>query len=124
MIHIKQKGDFSNTEKYLKKSPELSEISVLDKYGMEGIEALKLYTPKDSGETANSWYYNIERKNGEVSISFNNSKVNNGVVIAVILYYGHATNNGGWVQGIDYINPALKPVFEKIAQEAWKEVRK
>lgn len=124
MIHITQKGDFNNLERYLKKSPENSEISVLDKYGFEGVEALRASTPKDTEKTADSWYYLIEKKDGEATITFNNSNINKGVSIAVILYYGHATNNGGWVEGIDYINPALRPVFEKIAQEAWKEVCK
>ena len=86
--------------------------------------ALSSATPVRTGLTANSWYYEIEHQNGSVSITFNNSNVNKGVPIAIILQYGHGTRNGGWVQGRDYINPAIQPVFDRIAKEAWEEVTK
>ena len=124
MIRLTQKGDFSKLNRYLERVKEVVKIGDLNKYGRQGVEALKAATPVDSGETANSWYYEIKRQNGVVSIEFNNSHINNGVPIAIILQYGHGTNNGGWVEGRDYINPVIQPLFDKIAEDAWKEVVK
>lgn len=124
MITIRQKGDFSKLTKYLERVKEVVKIGELDKYGRRGVAALKSATPVDTGRTADSWYYEINRQNGKISIDFCNSNMNKGVSIAIILQYGHGTRNGGWVQGIDYINPAMKPIFEKIANDAWKEVTK
>lgn len=124
MISFKQKGDFSNLSRFLEKAKESIKIGDLDRYGREGVAALSSVTPIDSGLTASSWYYKIERGNGSISISFHNSNVQNGVPIAIILQYGHGTRNGGWVEGRDYINPAIQPLFDKIADNAWKEVRK
>lgn len=122
MIKFRQKGDFSKVTKYLAKVKDVAKLNNLDKYGREGVAALASATPVDSGLTANSWSYKIERQNGSVSISFYNSNVNKGVPIAIILQYGHGTRNGGWVEGRDYINPAIQPIFDKIADAAWKEV--
>lgn len=122
MITFRHKGDFSKFSKYLERAKEAVRLGTLDKYGSEGVAALASATPVDSGETANSWYYEIERSKGSVSISFKNSHINQGVPIAIILQYGHGTGTGGWVEGRDYINPAIRPVFDKIADEAWKEV--
>lgn len=124
MISFKQKGDFSNLSRFLEKAKETIKIGDLDRYGREGVAALSSVTPVDSGLTASSWYYKIERGNGSISISFHNSNIQNGVPIAIILQYGHGTRNGGWVEGRDYINPAIQPLFDKIADNAWKEVRK
>ena len=124
MINIKQKGDFKNLSSFLEKTKEKLNLGLLDKYGREGVAALQAATPKDTGKTSESWYYKIERKNGSVSLTFHNSNQNKGVPIAIILQYGHATGNGGYVEGVDYINPALSPIFDKIAEEAWKEVKK
>lgn len=124
MISFKQKGDFSNLSRFLEKAKESIKIGDLDRYGREGVAALSSATPIDSGLTASSWYYKIERGNGSISISFHNSNIQNGVPIAIILQYGHGTRNGGWVEGRDYINPAIQPLFDKIADNAWKEVRK
>lgn len=124
MINIRQKGDFKNLSSFLKKTKEKLNLGLLDKYGREGVAALQAATPKDTGKTSESWYYKIERKNGSVSLTFHNSNQNKGVPIAIILQYGHATGNGGYVEGVDYINPALRPIFDKIAEEAWKEVKK
>nr|DAO73226.1 MAG TPA: type I neck protein [Caudoviricetes sp.] len=124
MIRLTQKGDFSKLNRYLERVKEVVKIGDLNKYGRQGVEALKAATPVDSGETANSWYYEIKRQNGVVSIEFNNSHINKGVPIAIILQYGHGTNNGGWVEGRDYINPVIQPLFDKIAEDAWKEVVK
>lgn len=124
MITFRQKGDFSKLSRYLERAKEAAKIGVLDKYGREGVAVLSSATPIESGKTASSWYYEIKRQNGSVSIVFSNSNVNNGVPIAVILQYGHGTGTGGWVQGRDYINPAIQPIFDKIADDAWKEVTK
>ena len=122
MISFRQKGDFSKTERFLKKSLGKDYRSVLDRYGKEGVDALSAATPVQSGRTATSWGYIIEQGTNTISIVWTNSNVNNGVNIAIILQYGHATRNGGYVEGIDYINPALRPIFEKLADAAWKEV--
>lgn len=124
MITFRQKGDFSNLTRYLEGIKGCVNPSILDKYGEKGVAALSSATPVDSGKTANSWYYDVEIKNGSVSINFYNSNIQNGVPIAVILQYGHGTGTGGWVQGQDYINPAIQPIFDEIANEAWKEVTK
>lgn len=124
MISFRQKGDFSKLTKYFERVKEAAKIGVLDKYGREGVAALASATPVESGKTASSWYYEIKRQNGSVSLEFNNSNINQGVPIAVILQYGHGTGTGGWVQGRDYINPAIQPIFDKIAEDAWKEVTK
>ncbi len=124
MITVRQRGDFKNLTSFLERSKEVFNLGILDKYGRQGVAALQASTPKDTGKTAESWYYKINRNNGTVSLSFHNSNENKGVPIAIILQYGHATGNGGYVEGTDYINPALKPVFEKMANEAWREVKK
>ena len=124
MISISQKGDFSKLTGFLERMKNVIKIGDLDKYGREGVAALSAATPKESGLTANSWYYEIERTKDSVSISFHNSNVNKGVPIAIILQYGHGTRNGGYVEGIDYINPAIQPLFNKIAEDAWEEVTK
>ena len=122
MISFRQKGDFSKLTRYLERVNEAVDVGDLDKYGREGVAALASATPVDSGNTANSWYYKIENKKESASITFYNSNIQNGVPIAIILQYGHGTRNGGWVQGRDYINPSIQPIFDKIAESAWKEV--
>ena len=124
MISFRHKGDFSKLTSFLEKAKEAVRLGDLDKYGREGVAALESATPVDSGVTARSWYYKIEHKNGSAVISFHNSNIQNGVPIAIILQYGHGTRNGGWVQGRDYINPAILPIFDKIANDAWKGVTK
>ena len=124
MITFRQKGDFSKLTNYLERLKEAANIGVLDKYGKAGVAALASASPADTRETASSWYYEIERQNGSVSIIFKNSHVNKGVNVAIILQYGHGTGTGGWVEGRDYINPAIQPIFDKIAEDAWREVTK
>lgn len=124
MISFRQKGDFSKLTRYLERVKEAVKVGDLDKYGREGVAALASATPVDSGLTANSWYYEIENNKGSATISFYNSNIQNGVPIAIILQYGHGTGTGGWVQGRDYINPAIQPIFDKIAENAWREVTK
>lgn len=122
MISFRQKGDFSNLTRYLEKAKNVLHVGDLDKYGRMGVDALASATPVDSGLTAESWYYEIENKNGSAKIIFRNSNVQNGVPIAILLQYGHGTRNGGWVEGRDYINPAIQPIFDNITNAAWKEV--
>ena len=122
MIKIRQKGDFKKLTSFLEKAKEDLNIGILDKYGKKGVAALSSATPIDTGLTASSWFYKIENKNGVAKIEFHNSNIQNGVPIAVILQYGHGTKNGGYVVGRDYINPAIQPVFDELAKNAWKEV--
>ena len=124
MVTFKHKGNFVNTTKFLERAQKGVRIDSLKKYGREGVEALASATPVDTGLTAGSWYYKIEQKSGIVQISFCNSNIQNGVPIAIILQYGHGTRNGGWVEGRDYINPAIQPVFDDITNKAWREVTK
>ena len=124
MITFRQKGDFSKTMSFLERAKESVKLGTLDRYGREGVAALTSATPVDTGLTARSWYYKIERDKNTATISFFNSNIQNGVPIAIVLQYGHGTRNGGWVQGRDYINPAIQPIFDKIANTAWKEVTK
>ena len=123
-IVFRQKGDFSKLENYLKKSKNGPDVGIFKKYGERGVAALAAATPVDTGKTAASWYYKITRTNGRIALSFYNSNNQNGVPIAIILQYGHATRNGGYVQGRDYINPAIRPVFDQLADEAWKEAKR
>ena len=122
MISFRQKGDFSKLDRYFEKLREAAKIGVLDKYGRAGVKALSSATPTRTGVTAASWSYKINRKNGNVSLDFYNSNINKGVPIAIIIQYGHGTGTGGWVEGIDYINPAIQPLFKQLADDAWKEV--
>ena len=124
MITFRQKGDFSKLTRFLERAKETVRLGDLDKYGRQGVAALSSATPIDSGLTAESWYYEIENKKGSATITFYNSNVQNGVPIAIVLQYGHGTRNGGWVQGRDYINPAIQPIFDEIVKEAWREVTK
>ena len=121
MITFRQKGDFSRVTKYLEKNRDNKFKRVFDKYGNMGVEALKEATPVETGKTAASWYYKIESSPSGASITWSNSNFNKGVPIAIILQYGHGTGTGGWVEGRDYINPAIQPVFDKMAEELWKE---
>lgn len=122
ILTVKQKGNFQKTDRFLHRIIEKYYRKKLDHYGRLGVKALAAATPRDTGKTAESWGYRIVEEEGKTSIEWTNSNVVNYVNIAVILQYGHATRTGGWVEGRDYINPALRPIFDKIADEAWKEV--
>lgn len=124
MISFRHKGDFSITTKFLERIKKDVVSIDLDKYGRAGVEALAAATPIDSGKTASSWEYEIIKNKNSIVIRYYNTNVQNEVPIAVILQYGHATRNGGWVEGIDYINPAIQPIFDSIVKEAWGEVTK
>lgn len=122
MIKFVHRGDFKKTKNFFRRALDLKLGCDLDKYGREGVAALAAATPIDSGKTANSWYYEISRTGSSFSISWSNSHVNDGVPIAVIIQLGHGTGTGGYVQGRDYINPAIQPIFDRIADNLWKEV--
>lgn len=124
MIKFRHKGDFASTTRYFRRVGKGAHLRVLERYGREGVAALSSATPVDTGVTARSWGYKITYSNGRATISFTNSNIQNGVPIAIILQYGHGTRNGGWVEGRNYINPAIQPVFDKIANDAWREVTK
>ena len=121
-IVFSQKGDFSKFDSFAEKILDAAQLSKLDKYGRKGCDLLSIYTPVDTGTTANSWYYTIERRGPGVALNFHNSNIVNGQPIAILLQYGHGTGGGGYVVGVDYINPALKPIFENVLEECWKEV--
>jgi hypothetical protein len=124
MITITQTGSFKNTERYLNKLSHLQLEHILNKYGTMGQNALSNATPTDTGLTSQSWSYSIDSRPGYASIRWHNSNVNRGIPIAVLIQYGHGTGTGGYVQGRDFINPAIRPIFDQLADEAWREVTK
>ena len=123
-IKFTHKGNFNHLEAFLAKSLKISPVieSILRKYGKKGVEALTEATPKETGKTSESWKYDIVHENGVYRIVWSNTNTQNGVNIAVLLQYGHATKNGGFVKGVDYVNPAIESIFQNMANEAWKEV--
>lgn len=123
MIKITATGDFSKAYGFIERVKEVFNRGVFDEYGRMGVDALREATPKRTGKTSESWYYKIKRGSKAVSIEWCNSNSNKGQNIAVLIQYGHATKQGAYVRGRDYINPAMKEVFEKIASELWEEVK-
>lgn len=123
-VTFNQRGDFSNTFKFFERMKGLANLSIFDKYGRKGVQSLAALTPKKTGKTSQSWSYEIQRNNGVISIVWNNDNFNKNVNIAILIQYGHGTKQGSYVQGIDYVNPAIKPVFDEMAVELWKEVTK
>ena len=126
MIRVKTKGNWNKTENFLKRNQNLKSIrQILEKCGREGVNALSATTPVDTGTTAGSWSYEIIQNEQQSSVVFTNNNVTStGIPIAILLQYGHGNGRGGYVQGRDYINPAVQPIFDKIVEEAWKEVNK
>lgn len=122
MIRVKVKGSFKNTESFLNRVKRINPEAILRKYGEMGVQALSESTPVDTGLTASSWYYEISKEQDVYSLNFLNSNIQNGRRIAVLLDLGHGTSNGGYVQGRNYIKPAVRPIFDEIASAAWKEV--
>lgn len=122
MIKIAATGNFNKTERFLKRIVNGEIFKKLEVYGQRGVSALSQATPVRTGKTASSWTYEIQQSVDSFTIQWLNTNVNKGVNIAIILQYGHGTRNGGYVRGIDYINPAMRPIFDKMAQEAWQEV--
>lgn len=122
MITFKHKGDFRKIEAFFKKVGETDYVEGFEKIGEFGVEALEKATPKDTGTTSKSWYYKIEKKKNGFVLTWLNSNVVDGVNVAAIIQYGHATSNGYYVEGVDYINPALKPIIDTLVNKSWKEV--
>lgn len=124
IVTITTKGNFKKFNSFLEKSKNIFNVGILDKYGRIGVEELRKATPTDTSQTANSWSYKIKRTKDSVTLEFHNSNIQNGVNVAMILYTGHATKEGYWVEGVDYINPALKPIFDELAKNAIEEATK
>lgn len=122
MITIVTKGDWKKTEQYLRRLQHQNFYAGLDSLAQQGVQALASATPVDSGLASNSWDYEIEVKRSSCSIRWLNHDVENGFPVAIMIQYGHGTGTGGYVQGIDYINPAIRPVFDAIAEQVWKAV--
>lgn len=121
-VKFEVSGGFTKTERFLNRMKRREYLNVLDEFGRDGVQALRNATPVDSGATVEAWDYEIKRTRNYTEIVWTNSNINDGVPIAVILQYGHGTGTGGYVQGRDYINPAIRPIFDKIAEKAWKVV--
>lgn len=125
LISFTQRGDFKKTENFLNSSKKLDVKKILERYGSEGVAALSKATPKDSGNTSGSWDYKVDDADGSYRISFiNTNKTSSGTPVVILIQYGHGTRNGGYVQGRDFINPAIRPIFDKIVEEVWQEVKK
>ena len=122
LIKVRHKGNFNKTERFFNRVLKREYLNILERYGQAGVEALSRATPSESGKTADSWGFGIEEGKGMVTLYWTNSNENKGVNIAILLIYGHGLQNGGYVEGIDFVNPAMRPIFEKIADESWKEV--
>lgn len=122
IIKVKHKGNFNKTERFFNRVLKKEYLNILERYGQAGVEALRNATPSESGKTADSWGFGIEEGKGMVTLYWTNSNENKGANIAILLIYGHGLQNGGYVEGIDFVNPAMRPIFEKIADESWKEV--
>lgn len=124
MIKVRHKGSFNHIERFFNKYKDIRVEGILRKVGEEGVEALSIATPKDTGKTAASWYYELEEEGGRYKVIWKNSNIHRGINIALIIQTGHGTRNGGYVEGVDYINPALRSIFENMAEEVWREVVK
>lgn len=124
MITIKHRGSFNKIERLLKYIPEERIIEILHQYGQEGVMALSMATPIDSGLTAESWDYNVNVANGRYTLSWTNHNSNSGIPVAILLQYGHGTSTGTYVQGYDYINPAIRPIFKHLSTDFWEEIRR
>ena len=121
MIRVKTSGNFNNVQQYLNKAKDKDFNTLMDRYGKIGVDRLSAATPTDTGQTASLWRYEVERGKTHAKLIFHNDNVNHGVNIAIILQYGHGTGTGGWVEGRDYINPAIQPLFDELAENVWKE---
>jgi hypothetical protein len=124
MVSLSSSGSFKKTEQFLKAMTKLPSTisSVMHQCGKEGVEALKNETPRDSGRVASSWDYEVFIKDGRYSLTWTNNDIEEGFPVAIMLQYGYATGTGGYVQGVDYINPTLRPIFDRIRDKVWKAV--
>lgn len=124
MLTVKHIGNFNKIERLFNRALKKDYLNIITDYANQGIEALRAATPVNSGETANSWHYEIIQEEGKTTLSFSNSNENNGVNVAILLIYGHATRNGTYVEGNDFVTPALRPIFRELADKIWREVTK
>lgn len=122
MLEVTHHGDFKNTERFLKRVSRRQQLGWVDAYGIRGVDALSNATPKDTRETSKRWRYEIKEERGRITITWLNDNEDNGVPIVILIQYGHATRNGGFVQGRDFINPAMQPLFDQMTDEIWKRV--
>lgn len=122
LIHVKHKGNFNKAERFMNRALRRNYLNILEKYGQRGVEILRAATPTDSGKTAESWDFGIEEEKGKITLYWTNSNTNDGVNIAILLIYGHGLQNGSYISGVDFVHPAMRPVFRQIADESWKEV--
>ena len=124
MIKLSSNGDWSKTTSFLRRAYKLDIGALLKKYAEQGLKALSAATPVDTGLAASSWGYRIDVKKGESTITWTNSDIEGGCSVVLLIQYGHGTRNGGYIQGRDFINPAMQPVFDDMVEEIWKEVEK
>jgi len=125
MIKFTHKGNFKNTERFLSRAKRFQVLDIMHRYGERGVRALSAATPKDTGLTASSWEYKVQQtSSGKWSLTWFNTNIQNGAPIAILLQYGHGTRGGTFVSGIDYINPAMKPILDELSDSIWKEVSK
>lgn len=122
LIKVKHKGDFNNIERFFNRALKRDYLNILSDYAVQGVEALRAYTPVDTGRLADSWGFEIESGNGITTIWFTNDDIENGQNVAILLLYGHGTRNGGYVEGVDFVSPALQPIFQELADTMWREV--
>lgn len=123
VINVTHSGSFKHTEDFLKRVSKRRQFGWLDSYGIRGVDALSNATPKDTRETSKRWRYSVSEKRGVITISWYNDNVEDGKPIAILIQYGHATGTGGYVEGRDYINPAMQPLFDQMTDEIWKRVK-
>lgn len=121
-ISFKQKGKFSWPDKFERNYKKVKKSNLFDEYGKEGVQNLKKVSPKDTGRMSQSWFYKVSTEKYSTVLSFHNNDIENGCNVAIIVQYGHGTKNGVWIQGIDYINPSMAPVFEELCEKIWKEI--
>ena len=123
-VSISSSGSFKNTQRFLKYMSKMDIRSTLNKYGEKGVKALNQATPSETGRTAASWSYTVEAKGGSYTIAWTNNVMAGDVPLVILLQYGHGTGTGGYVAGRDFINPAIQPIFDQIASDVWKEVKR
>lgn len=122
MVSYTVSGDFKSTEQFLQKAVKLNILDILKSAGQEGVAALSSATPTDTGLAAGSWGFDVSARNGKYAIYWTNTDVETGFPVAIMLQYGYGTGTGGYVQGRDYINPAMAPIFDRIAERVWRAV--
>ena len=122
LIKVRHKGSFNNIERFFNRVLKRDYLNILSDYAAQGVEALREYTPVNTGRLADSWGFEIESGNGITTIWFTNDDIENGQNVAILLIYGHGTRNGGYVEGVDFVSPALQPIFQDLADTMWREV--